>query len=604
MELQMKTPASLRKPVLASLVVALGAALLPAQAFAADEAQWVPGRLLVQPRAGLSEAEFDKIIKKQGGKQVGKIDGINVRVIQLPPQASEKAVAALLKNNKHLKFAERDMLVKPSTTNDPYYANGWHLPKIGTPTAWQTSSGRNVVIAILDSGVDPDHPDLASKLVPGWNTYNNNADTADVYGHGTKVAGAAAALTNNGIGVAAVASDAQVMPMRVTGTDGWASYSAIASALTWAADRGARVANLSFYGVETSSSARSAAQYMKNKGGLVVTSAGNYGVEETIAPSDTMITVSATDSNDNKASWSSFGSFVDVAAPGTSIYSTVNGGGYGAVSGTSFSSPITAGVVALMMSANPALSPADLEKALYSSAIDLGAAGFDKYFGNGRVDAAAAVAATKAVVKVDSTAPSTTITSPSGGTNVQGLVAVDVAATDDAGVSRVDLLVNGVKIGSDTAAPYGFSWDSAQTPDGEASITAYAYDAAGNAASHSVKVSVANAVVEEPVVEEPVVSDPVVEKVQDVVAPVAKLGNPTDGSVISGNVAITGSATDDVGVTNLRLLVDGGQVASVSGSSISYRLNTKKISAGSHTITLEAYDAAGNVGSHSIRVTR
>ena len=600
----MKSPASLRKPVLATLVVALGAALLPARAFAADEAQWVPGRLLVQPRAGLSEAEFDKIIKKQGGKQVGKIEGINVRVIQLPPQASEKAVEALLKNNKHLKFAERDMLVKPSTTNDPYYANGWHLPKIGTPTAWQTSSGRNVVIAILDSGVDPDHPDLVSKLVPGWNTYNNNADTADVYGHGTKVAGAAAAATNNSVGVAAVAADALVMPMRVTGADGWASYSAIASALTWASDRGARVANVSFYAVESSSSARSAAQYMKNKGGLVVTAAGNYGVEETIAPSDTMITVSATDSNDNKASWSSYGSFVDVAAPGTSIYSTVNGGGYGSVSGTSFSSPITAGVVALMMSANPALTPADLEKALYSSAVDLGTAGFDKYFGNGRVDAAAAVAATKAVVKVDSTAPSTSITSPSGGTNVQGLVAVDVAATDDAGVSRVDLLVNGVKIGSDTAAPYGFSWDSAQTPDGEASITAYAYDAAGNAASHSVKVSVANTVVEEPVVEEPVVSEPVVEKVADVVAPVAKIGSPADGSVLSGNVAITGSATDDVGVTSLRLLVDGGQVASVSGSSISYRLNTKKLSAGSHTITLKAYDAAGNVGSHSIQVTR
>ena len=600
----MKSPASLRKPVLASLVVALGAALLPTQAVAADEAQWVPGRLLVQPRAGLPEAEFDKIVKQHGGKQVGKIEGINVRVIQLPPQASEKAVEALLKRNKHLKFAERDMLVKPSTTNDPYYANGWHLPKIGTPTAWQTSSGRNVVIAILDSGVDPDHPDLVSKLVPGWNTYNNNADTADVYGHGTKVAGAAAAATNNSVGVAAVAADALLMPMRVTGTDGWASYSAIASALTWASDRGARVANVSFYAVESSSSARSAAQYMKNKGGLVITAAGNYGVEETIAPSDTMITVSATDSNDNKASWSSYGSFVDVAAPGTSIYSTVNGGGYGSVSGTSFSSPITAGVVALMMSANPALTPADLEKALYSSAVDLGTAGFDKYFGNGRVDAAAAVAATKAVVKVDSTAPSTSITSPSGGTNVQGLVAVDVAATDDAGVSRVELLVNGVKIGSDTAAPYGFSWDSAQTPDGEASITAYAYDAAGNAASHSVKVSVANTVVEEPVVEEPVISEPVVEKAADVVAPVAKIGSPADGSVISGNVAITGSATDDVGVTGLRLLIDGGQVASVSGSSISYRLNTKKLSAGSHAITLEAYDAAGNVGSHSIRVTR
>ncbi|MGD9872356.1 MAG: S8 family serine peptidase [Thauera sp.] len=600
----MKSPASLRKPVLASLVVALGAALLPAQAFAADEAQWVPGRLLVQPRAGLPEAEFDKIVKQHGGKQVGKIEGINVRVIQLPPQASEKAVEALLKRNKHLKFAERDMLVKPSTTNDPYYANGWHLPKIGTPTAWQTSSGSNVVIAILDSGVDADHPDLAANLVPGWNMYDNNADTTDVNGHGTKVAGAAAALTNNAVGVAAVAGNARVMPMRVSGADGYAYYSTIASALTWAADRGARVANISFYGVETSSSARSAAQYLKNKGGLVVTSAGNYGVEETIAPSDTMITVSATDSNDNKTSWSSYGSFVDVAAPGSSIYSTVNGGGYGAVSGTSFSSPITAGVVALMMAANPALSPAELEKALYSSALDLGTAGFDKYFGNGRVDAAAAVAASVASVKIDSTAPSTSITSPSGGTNVSGLVAVDVAASDDTGVSRVDLLVNGVKVGSDTSAPYGFSWDSTTAADGDASIVAYAYDAAGNAASHSVKVSVANTVVEEPVVEEPVVNDPVVEKVADVVAPVAKLGNPTDGSVISGNIAITGSATDDVGVSGLRLLIDGKQVASVSGSSISYRLNTKKLSAGSHTITLEAYDAAGNVGSHNIRVTR
>src|SRR5690606_8466937 len=137
MEQQMKSPASLRKPVLASLVVALGAALLPAHAFAADEAQWVPGRLLVQPRAGLSEAEFDKIIKKQGGKQVGKIEGINVRVIQLPPQASEKAVEALLKNNKHLKFAERDMIVRPEgTANDTYYSSAWHLPKIGATTAW------------------------------------------------------------------------------------------------------------------------------------------------------------------------------------------------------------------------------------------------------------------------------------------------------------------------------------------------------------------------------------------------------------------------------------------------------------------------------------
>ena len=220
----MKSPASLRKPVLASLVVALGAALVPAQAVAADEAQWVPGRLLVQPRAGLSEAEFDKIIKKQGGKQVGKIEGINVRVIQLPPQASEKAVEALLKNNKHLKFAERDMLLKPeATADDPYYASAWHLTKIGAPTAWDVTQGENVTIAILDSGVDATHPDLASRLVPGWNFYDNNSNTSDVYGHGTQVAGAAAAASNNALGVASVAGMARIMPIRVSDTAGMVS---------------------------------------------------------------------------------------------------------------------------------------------------------------------------------------------------------------------------------------------------------------------------------------------------------------------------------------------------------------------------------------------
>ena len=248
----MKSPASLRKPVLASLVVALGAALVPAQAVAADEAQWVPGRLLVQPRAGLSEAEFDKIIKKQGGKQVGKIEGINVRVIQLPPQASEKAVEALLKNNKHLKFAERDMIVPHDSTNDPYYSKAWHIPKIGAPTAWQTTAGSGVTIAILDSGVDGAHPDLAGKLLPGWNFYDGNSNTADVNGHGTKVAGTAAAASNNALGVASIAGGAMILPGRVADSTGYATFSKMAAAVTWAADNGARVANLSFSGARAS----------------------------------------------------------------------------------------------------------------------------------------------------------------------------------------------------------------------------------------------------------------------------------------------------------------------------------------------------------------
>ena len=592
----MKSPASLRKPVLASLVVALGAAILPAQAFAADEAQWVPGRLLVQPRAGLSEAEFDKIIKKQGGKQVGKIEGINVRVIQLPPQASEKAVEALLKNNKHLKFAERDMIVRPEgTANDTYYSSAWHLPKIGATTAWDVTTGDNVVIAVLDSGVDATHPDLAGRLIPGWNFYDNNSNTADVFGHGTLVAGSASANTNNGVGVASVAGNALIMPLRISATDGSASFSNMAKALTWAADKGAHVANISYQSVSGSATVASAAQYMKNKGGVTVVAAGNTGVEQTFAPTDTMISVSATTSSDAVASWSSYGSYVDVAAPGSGIWTTKKGGGYGSANGTSFASPVTAAVIAMMRSVNPVLPPADLEKILISTAVDLGTAGFDKKFGHGRINAAAAVSAAQSAKVSDTSAPTVGIGAPIAGAKVSGLVAVDVSASDNVGVTRVELFVNGTKFASDTTAPYSFSWDSAAVADGNVSLTAYAYDAAGNFASRAVTVAVSNAVPP---------SEP--EKtVADTVAPTASLINPTAGSTLSASkVAVSGAGVDNVGVEALRLYVDGKLETTVSGSKLSYSLNTRKLSTGTHTIALEAVDAAGNSGVQSVSVRR
>lgn len=592
----MKSPASLRKPVLATLVVALGAALVPAQAVAADEAQWVPGRLLVQPRAGLSEAEFDKIIKKQGGKQVGKIEGINVRVIQLPPQASEKAVEALLKNNKHLKFAERDMIVRPEgTANDTYYSSAWHLPKIGATTAWDVTTGDNVVIAVLDSGVDATHPDLAGRLIPGWNFYDNNSNTADVFGHGTLVAGSASANTNNGVGVASVAGNALIMPLRISATDGSASFSNMAKALTWAADKGAHVANISYQSVSGSATVASAAQYMKNKGGVTVVAAGNTGVEQTFAPTDTMISVSATTSSDAVASWSSYGSYVDVAAPGSGIWTTKKGGGYGSANGTSFASPVTAAVIAMMRSVNPVLPPADLEKILISTAVDLGTAGFDKKFGHGRINAAAAVSAAQSAKVSDTSAPSVGIGAPIAGAKVSGLVAVDVSASDNVGVSRVELFVNGTKFASDTTAPYSFSWDSAAVADGNVSLTAYAYDAAGNFASRAVTVAVSNAVPP---------SEP--EKtVADTVAPTASLINPTAGSTLSASkVAVSGAGVDNVGVVALRLYVDGKLETTVSGSKLSYSLNTRKLSTGTHTIALEAVDAAGNSGVQSVSVRR
>ena len=570
------------------LPLLIGCAFASAATLAAEPEQWVPGRLLVQPKPGLSDTELEKILKPHGGKSVGKIEGIGVHIVQLPANASEKAVATLLAKNPHLKFAERDLILKPAATaNDPYFSSGWHLPKIGAPAAWDYSTGSGVTIAVLDSGVDGSHPDLIGKLVSGWNFIDNNSNTSDVYGHGTMVSGAAAAASNNSLGVASVAGGASIMPIRVTDTSGNGSLTAIASGLVWAADHGAQVANLSFYGPSASSTVLNAAQYMKNKGGLVTESAGNYGTEAPFASTDTMIVVSATGSSDTRTSWSSYGSYVDVAAPGEGIWTTTNGGGYGAVSGTSFSAPITAGVIALMMAANPSLTPGQLEQLLFSTAQDLGAAGWDMYYGFGRIDAAAAVQAAAGTRATDTTAPSVGLTSPSGGATVNGLVSIAVNASDNVGVTKVELRANGTLVATDIASPYGFSWDSTTVADGNATLIAYAYDAAGNYSSSSVTVKVSNSA-----------------NISDSIAPTATISSPGGGAKVGGNATVTGSGSDNVGITSLRLYIDGVLKTTVNGASLSYNWNTRKYDNGTHTLRLEASDAAGNVGSQTVQVVK
>ena len=386
----------------AALIVGL-AAWSQAQAVAPDE--WAKGRLLVMQRAGLSDIELDKIVKVHGGKarRIGKSD---LHIVDLPGNASETAVLAQLARHPHLKFAELDYKVKPDfVANDPYGGSEWHLPVLRADSAWDVAQGAGVTVAILDSGVLGSHQDLLPNLVPGWNAYDNTATTSDVTGHGTAVAGAAAAVTNNGIGVAGVAGLAKIMPIRITDTAGTAYYSTIASGITYAADHGARVVNCSYGYLFKTASVQSAGSYLRSKGGLLVVSAGNAGVDENAPATSSMITVSATDGSDLRASWSSFGSMVSVAAPGAGIWTTSSDGTYRSASGTSFAAPITAGVVALMMSANPALSAPQVEQLLFSTAVDLGTAGKDIYYGYGRVDAFAAVNAAKASAGADTQPP-------------------------------------------------------------------------------------------------------------------------------------------------------------------------------------------------------
>ena len=456
---------------------------------------WVRGRILVAPAAGLSDADFDAVLAGVAAQSKRKLNGLNVHVIELPAAAhgNEQAIARALSHNPHVKFAEVDEVVSVSaTTNDPILPNEWHISKVGASTAWNASIGQNIVVAVIDTGVQPNHPDLVANLVPGWNVYDKNSNSSDVQGHGTAVAGTIAAVGNNGIGVVGVAYGAKVMPIRATDTAGGSTFSLIASALTWAADHGADVANISFSNLYKSSAVQAAAQYLRDRGGITVVSANNNAIDENSPNTSTMITVSATDQNDALASFSSWGSMVDLAAPGVTIQTTLWNGGYGWGTGTSFATPNVAGAVALVMAANPALAPSQVESALFTKATDLGSGGYDTRYGWGRVNAAAAVQAALGAPAADTTKPTVAIASPTGGI-LAGLVPVAVSASDNVGVTRVDLYAGGTLIATDNIPPYSFSWDTNKFANSGYALSAYAYDAAGNAATSApVAVTVSN----------------------------------------------------------------------------------------------------------------
>lgn len=562
----------------------------PAQAQPLGSA-WAPGHVLVQPKAGISQASFNAVISQQGGKHIGKLRKLDIHIIEVP-RYTEDAVVEALSNNPLINFAEKDFLLsfEEMTANDSYYADAWHLTNINAPAAWDHSLGDGIVVAILDTGVESSHPDLQGQILPGWNFHDNNADTADVHGHGTMVTGVVAALSNNSTGVTSIAWNAKILPVRISLPDGSAYTSTIANGLTWAADNGADVANIS-YAVSSSSSIKNAANYMRSKGGIVCVAAGNDGTQLTTSPQEAFITVSATKANDTLAGWSNYGDVIDLAAPGSGIWTTLKGGGYGAVSGTSFSSPATAAVIALVMAANPSLSSAEVETILKDNSEDLGTPGEDIYFGHGRIDAAASVAAALGGVTAapapDTENPAVSITDPTGGT-VTGQITVSISASDNTGVSYVELYAGDTLISTDSAVPYGIVWDTTREANGQIQLTAYAYDQAGNQGiSQIITVDIDNQVL-----------------TLDTEPPTITIISPSETTTtVSGKVKIAAAATDNVGVVKLEIYIDNTLKKVTSSDTLQYRWDTRKVADGLHGIMVIAYDAADNYSSSSIQVT-
>lgn len=350
--------------------------------------------ILVKFKSHVTEDKIAKKLEKLKAKIEKKIAGPNVHIVKLPPGLSEKLAAEAMKADSEVEFAELDQLAKleATTPTDTSFNNQWGLQKIQAPEAWDLTTGSSsITIAILDTGVEATHPDLKANLVPGYNTVSNNTDTAPIHSHGTLVAGVAAAVGNNGIGVSGVCWNCKIMPLKVSNaSDGVAYWSDIAEAITWASNNGARVANAS-YGCWNSSSVLSSAAYMKSKGGVFVASAGNDSTTyNTPAYPKDLLVVSASTSSDTLYSWSSRGIILTNSAPGN-VYTTTLNGGYTGANGTSFAAPMTAGVVALILAKNPTLTADQAMNIIKTGSDDLGLAGYDSEHGYGRLNALRAV---------------------------------------------------------------------------------------------------------------------------------------------------------------------------------------------------------------------
>jgi thermitase len=326
------------------------AALSPAHMLSAPH---VPNRVLVRFLRGASRAQIAQLNQSLGVRQVGEVARIGVLVLEVPAGTLQRVLQAYQASGL-AEFAEPDYIARTTAVrvpNDPLFGEQWGLPKIWAQQAWAITTGStNVVVAIVDTGIELNHPDLAGKLVRGANFVTPGLPPMDRHGHGTHVAGTAAAITNNGIGVAGVSWGARLMPVKVLDDEGRGFLSDVANGIIWAADNDADVINLSLGTAVHSQMLENAVNYAWNEGSVLVCSAGNTGLSTPRFPASytNCIATAATDPRDNKAFFSTWGLWVDVAAPGVDILSTWVDGEYRRAMGTSMAAPHVAGQAALL----------------------------------------------------------------------------------------------------------------------------------------------------------------------------------------------------------------------------------------------------------------
>lgn len=358
-------------------------------------------KIVVFEQRFVNEPARDELIERAGGIKIKNLDLIGGMAVYLPSKAAEKALA----NQSGVLRIDDDVIVealaKPQSSQ-PTETIPWGIDRIDADLAWAATTGDPVRVAVIDTGIDLTHPDLASNIIGGYNAINPTKSANDDNGHGSHVAGIIGAIDNE-IGVIGVGPAIDLYAVKVLDRRGSGWLSDIIEGLDWAITNGMQVVNMSFGTSSYNESFETAVKKVNDAGIVQVAAAGNSGPDDNtvIYPAKfaEVIAVSATDQTDTIASWSSRGPEVDLAAPGVSIYSTYKGQTYKTLSGTSMASPHVAGTAALVLTRtdkcdtdlNGVCTPAEVQQRLEATAQDLGAAGKDNLYGSGLVNAYNAV---------------------------------------------------------------------------------------------------------------------------------------------------------------------------------------------------------------------
>lgn len=471
-----------------------------------------------------SNVTINSVLSKHGGKLNKSVSKLKIHKIKVPKGIRLQTMMSELKNDPSVEYCQPNYEYKASyIPNDPDFSQQWGLTRIKADKAWDTSTGNNsIIIAVIDTGVDKDHPDLIQNLISGYNTIVSSTNTDDDNGHGTHVAGIAAGVIDNSKGISGVSGKSKIMPLKVLNSSGSGWTSDITEAVIWAADHGAKVINMSLGGSSYDQAFQDAINYAFNKGVLVVAAAGNSNTSAPSYPAafSNVMAVSAIDQNNSRAYFSNYGSYVDITAPGVNIYSTVYNNSYTTMSGTSMACPFVAGAAAFLWSMKNSLTPSQVESILEGSAVDLGYKGKDANFGYGLVDLYQAVQSLPSQ-------PDNPVSSP--------------------GITPAP-----------TVLP---SYTPAPTPD---------------------------------------------------LVPIGNIDNPTDSETISGQYDIKGWFLDGDGISKLEVIVDNNITGNAvygdlrtdigikyplynnNNSGFHYSLDTTKLTAGSHKLTIRETSRSGS----------